>query len=918
MLFAVVSFLILDHQANTVFSYEKARYSAYSEAAEESIAELDSEIQVMKEFYERGLREKAGNISILLENTAERQALSKAAEICETDFIFVADESGIVTAAVRESMVGSEFSTLCDENNGNYRFAVKELNDGRTLCYGESVSVFDEQIDSMSQYGLAVGEMEPNSGALTFLTYFNDGEPYLLYYNHDGKVYRREPISKIGLDESVMADGFDGSASICGIPHLINTRLIKTQNLGDIYLVTAYFYIGPVDSTNIIVLWEVLLLFLCLAALLCYGYFLENGSVTKSRYFGKLLRVSVIMILLFLGVGMYTQTLELISDAASASDFNALLLEQRLDGNAEMDDSISSFCSKDRQTVMELASQCINSNPDSLKDGIENIYRVENENGMRENMLDMDGNPVVSYAQCRFLQRLSEENSDAEIVVFNYDGYAVSTNGERWYLSYKDTVDGMDLSGCLDVIDGRKHFHYSVNEGYSLSAAETDNGAVVMLANDVNNESGRDRREELIINASKALTDAEIVVLYRDEDPAPDSINRFGNLDLKKYFLHTSYFNDEQRYAISLFDTDTVFKVRNQAVPVETLYCGASFLLIILLMTVLYKPADGAAETQKPEGIRGRYDFKRWPELCAEEKLHFVVSVMMFFVALLIGFVVVKAKVSPERSSAIGYIMTGDWERGVNFFSIAACGVALFTAYAVQLVVRAVIRFSTSELPEYRRAKSNFLASVFAVVLFAIAVLFCLYYIGLDVKGLFASAGIMAAVVGVASKESISSLMKGAMNIYLDKYRVGEYVEVGGFSGYITQMNLTGIVIEDLEGNIKSVSSSDLKGLVNQSRKDTIQRITVPVSQDNKIEDIDRIMTENLEELDGKFEGILTQPTVYLGLSGVLSNYNREVAVLVTCKDEDSLLIKNKYCMEITELLIRNDVKFPAARPRQY
>lgn len=916
VLFLVAHYFIEYYQVHMVLKYDQARFNANGDIVESSLLELSDEIQSLTDSYENGLEIKAYDIGLLLETLNEQEAVSKAAEICETEFIFIAGEDGVITAAAQESMIGRDFDEVYEENELQdddhfFNDVAVTLEDGRKICYGEPLSVFNEQISSLYDYSLTIGEVDPDGTAFTFLAYDDSGVPMILYYNHDGETIEREPLSVIGLDASCLQDDYEGGAEINGRFYILNSRYIESEMLGNVYLVTGYMHLQRTSISERMIMWTSFLMALCLVALACYGCFLIGECTSGKLFIRKLLRTSALLVLIVFAVTFYTQTLEMISEAVAQADFNVTLLENRLDKTAEENAKISSAYKADRQAAMELIAACVNENADGLLEGDAMTYRVEAENGLREDRKDAEGNPIVSYANCPFVQKLVELNEANDIYVFNRDGFTVATSGEEWYYTLQDIEDEATAEECYAVLDGMEHFYYGVYEGYTFGIIGTDSGAVVMREDADAINLSKASRDKLVRQAASISTGAVVEVFDSEETPLPESTNRFVREDAVSHFVHTSRFADGRRYADVSYDCREIFYIRNFIAPVDTLVCTGAFLVLILFMTLLSKPGEREEKEQRAPLGRGNYDFKKWNELNAEEKLSFVVSVLLFLSVLVLGYVTLEARYRPQNSSAIGYILNGDWERGFNFFALAGCGVALFGAFAVSLIVRMLSRFITNDLPEYQRARSSFVSVLLGILLFVVAVLVCLYYLGLEIKGLFASAGIIAGVVGVASKESIAGVLNGAGNVLRDRYRVGEFVEIGSFSGIIKKINLSTVVIEDSKGNIKVVGSSELSGIVNKSRKPTKQYVSVPVSSDNDTKLIDRIIEENLDAFNRKYEDILTAPIEYHGVSGVLDNFSREINFRVSTPQKEAHNISYDLAADVTNLLKDNGIRFP-------
>jgi small conductance mechanosensitive channel len=84
----------------------------------------------------------------------------------------------------------------------------------------------------------------------------------------------------------------------------------------------------------------------------------------------------------------------------------------------------------------------------------------------------------------------------------------------------------------------------------------------------------------------------------------------------------------------------------------------------------------------------------------------------------------------------------------------------------------------------------NFITNVVSKVLWILVVLVAVQRFGVEVGPLIAGLGVTGFIIGFAFQESLGNLASGMMIALNEPFRVGDYVEVGGNSGTVKDMNM--------------------------------------------------------------------------------------------------------------------------------
>lgn len=143
----------------------------------------------------------------------------------------------------------------------------------------------------------------------------------------------------------------------------------------------------------------------------------------------------------------------------------------------------------------------------------------------------------------------------------------------------------------------------------------------------------------------------------------------------------------------------------------------------------------------------------------------------------------------------------------------------------------------------------------------AVLIAFCwvLSIIGVNVSTIFASVGIVALILGFGAESLVADLVTGVFILFENQYNVGDIVEIDGFRGKVKEIGIRTLSLEDGGGNIKIISNSELKNIVNRSNYRSVAVADVGVSYETDLEELDEKLVKILATIKEK------HPDVFVG-----------------------------------------------------
>ncbi|WP_170379544.1 mechanosensitive ion channel family protein [Ruegeria atlantica] len=210
------------------------------------------------------------------------------------------------------------------------------------------------------------------------------------------------------------------------------------------------------------------------------------------------------------------------------------------------------------------------------------------------------------------------------------------------------------------------------------------------------------------------------------------------------------------------------------------------------------------------------------------------------------------------------------WEGGVGLL-MAILGV-LLAVWAMMFVARMVRRVTErglEKIPTISRMLKRFIATAVFWAVFVLGILVVLALFGVNVTPLFAVLGGLSFILGFALQETLGNLASGLMIMVLKPFDTGDYIQVGGSSGFVDEMSVVSTKIRTFDNQIIIVPNSKIWGdvitNVSASEERRVDLVFGIAYTDNAAQAIDV-----LKELVSKHELCLKtpEPEVFVGELG--------------------------------------------------
>lgn len=138
-----------------------------------------------------------------------------------------------------------------------------------------------------------------------------------------------------------------------------------------------------------------------------------------------------------------------------------------------------------------------------------------------------------------------------------------------------------------------------------------------------------------------------------------------------------------------------------------------------------------------------------------------------------------------------------------------------------------------------------------------------------------AGAGIVALIIGLGSQSLVADILAGIFIVFEGDYQVGDIVILDGWRGEIQSIGVRTTKLIDAGGNVKIVNNSDIRSIINQTKELSIAKCYVSTKYEDRIENIEAVIADNIEAIGKKIPAIVEGP-FYKGVAELGANSKRK------------------------------------------
>ncbi len=218
----------------------------------------------------------------------------------------------------------------------------------------------------------------------------------------------------------------------------------------------------------------------------------------------------------------------------------------------------------------------------------------------------------------------------------------------------------------------------------------------------------------------------------------------------------------------------------------------------------------------------------------------------------------------------INYVITGNWEKGLNLFAFSSCMLLLCGLYVLFITIDWLL-YQIARISDMRvETVCLLLRSSLKYICGLIFIYYGLSQFGIPTQTLLASAGMLSLLITFGAKDLVSDVIAGFFIIFEGTIKVGDFVTLGDWYGLVKEVGIRTTKIT-WYGETKIINNSEIREIINANEEVSRMTFKFQIPYHIRLTDFEMILEKELPLMTDKIPG-LVKPPKYQHIDGFEPN----------------------------------------------
>ena len=253
--------------------------------------------------------------------------------------------------------------------------------------------------------------------------------------------------------------------------------------------------------------------------------------------------------------------------------------------------------------------------------------------------------------------------------------------------------------------------------------------------------------------------------------------------------------------------------------------------------------------------------FLRWEQRKPGQRAKFVLRLGVIVLILCCLDVLNGKSLSSENyETMLGFLLHGDWMRGLNLFSLCSSLMIISIAYLVNLASSLLLKLTGVLFAGHGETICRLLYSCIKYVTILGVIYFCLEYLGFPTSTILAALASVSLAVSLGAQDLIADILAGLAIVLDGSFHVGDVVEINGRKGTVLELGVRATRMRIPVNNILVINNHEIKDILNLSKEYSECLVEFRVSMLDSLSKLEEIMNRELPVIGEKETRILYGP----------------------------------------------------------
>ncbi|WP_428993746.1 mechanosensitive ion channel family protein [Brevibacillus choshinensis] len=152
--------------------------------------------------------------------------------------------------------------------------------------------------------------------------------------------------------------------------------------------------------------------------------------------------------------------------------------------------------------------------------------------------------------------------------------------------------------------------------------------------------------------------------------------------------------------------------------------------------------------------------------------------------------------------------------------------------------------------------------NVVRYTLYFLAILMILQLLGIDLKPVLVSAGVLGLAVGFGAQSLVRDIITGFFIIFEDQFAVGDVVTINNMTGTVQEIGLRITRVRSWTGEVHIFPNGTITQVTNFSLQNTMSVVDVSVAYEEDLKQVEQVLKEVLQLAQTELTDIVAEPQI--------------------------------------------------------
>ena len=319
----------------------------------------------------------------------------------------------------------------------------------------------------------------------------------------------------------------------------------------------------------------------------------------------------------------------------------------------------------------------------------------------------------------------------------------------------------------------------------------------------------------------------------------------------------------------------------------------------------------GDGRKAKARSVTSRWSHRalKWDSKSAGEKTTTVLNIILMIIAFVILVAMIFADKIFAADSLVHFIIKGQWQKGINIFSVTYCILIIICIVEITAILRRIIMWLAQSLNARGETICRLVDSFLKIASVIGLLYYCLGTLGVDTTTLVASAGILSLVVGLGANSLISDILAGLFIVFEGEFQVGDIVTIDGFRGTVIEIGVRTIKVKEGAGNIKVFSNRNVSNVLNMTKDYSVVALDMSIEYGEDLRYVEKVLQSEFPHIKEKLPAIVEGP-FYRGVSE-LADSSVNIKIIAKCTEANRVQLDRDLRRQLKLVFDKYNISIP-------